>query len=126
MKKKSKKQEKIIINIANTQYEIIKDVASMLKWSVSSDPDGKWDLLWTDSAVSSERLSKMRITQKINHFPGMYQLARKNCMALNLNKLRKLFPNDKFNIFIISKRLQFLPSNLGPADRTNGFHECLE
>lgn len=94
MKKKSKKSEKIIINIANTQYEIIKDVASMLKWSISSDPDGKWDLLWTDSAVSSERLSKMRITQKINHFPGMYQLARKNCMALNLNKLRKLFPND--------------------------------
>jgi Tubulin-tyrosine ligase family. len=44
--------------------------------------------------VTTEKLSKMKITQKINHFPGMYQIARKNCMALNLNKLRKIFPKD--------------------------------
>lgn len=94
MKKKSKKNERMILNISHTQYEIIKEVASMFGWSTTEEDESKWDLLWTDSAVSSERLSKMKITQKINHFPGMYQLARKNCMALNLNKLRKLYPAD--------------------------------
>lgn len=69
-------------------------MAYLLGYKISDKPDNNWDLLWTDTAVSSERLSKMRIVQKINHFPGMYQIARKNCMALNLNKLRKNFPSD--------------------------------
>ncbi|OMJ72519.1 hypothetical protein SteCoe_29012 [Stentor coeruleus] len=95
MKKKgSKPEKKLILNVANTKYEIIKDIAGILRWSISDKQDQDWDLLWTDTAVSTERLSKMRITQKINHFPGMYQIARKNCMALNLNKLRKLYTSD--------------------------------
>ena len=65
-----------------------------MHWKTSDKPDNNWDLFWTDTAVTTEKLSKMKITQKINHFPGMYQIARKNCMALNLNKLRKIFPKD--------------------------------
>jgi tubulin polyglutamylase TTLL6/13 len=32
--------------------------------------------------------------QKINHFPGMFNLARKNLMGRYLMKMRKKFPND--------------------------------
>ena len=32
--------------------------------------------------------------QKINHFPGMYSLARKNHLGRNLMKMRKVFPDD--------------------------------
>lgn len=53
-----------------------------------------WDLCWTDSAITPDRLSTMKLHQKINHFPGMYAIARKNTMATHLNKLRKLFPTD--------------------------------
>jgi tubulin polyglutamylase TTLL6/13 len=36
----------------------------------------------------------MKPFQKINHFPGMYQIARKNYLARNLNRMQKQFPAD--------------------------------
>ena len=36
--------------------------------------------------------------QKINHFPGMYILARKNMMAKNLMRMRKKCP-EEYNFF---------------------------
>ena len=32
--------------------------------------------------------------QKINHFPGMYNLSRKNMLAKNLMRMRKKTPDD--------------------------------
>lgn len=52
----------------------------------------EWDLYWTDEAVQPEQLSKMQPFQKINHFPGMFSLARKNHLGRNLMKMKKQFP----------------------------------
>ena len=70
----------------------------LFKWKLTNDPDDDWDLLWTDSAVTIDMLSKMKLHQKINHFPGMYHLARKNNLGRNLMKLKKEFPED-YNFF---------------------------
>ena len=51
-----------------------------------------WDIFWTDNAVQPEILFKMEPHQKINHFPGMFNLARKNLMGRYLMKMRKKFP----------------------------------
>ena len=40
----------------------------------------------------------MKLYQKINHFPGMYQLARKNNLGINLSRMKKQF-NDEFQFF---------------------------
>lgn len=32
--------------------------------------------------------------QRINHFPGMYELARKDNLGKNLTRMAKLFPED--------------------------------
>ena len=50
--------------------------------------------MWTDTAVAPEKLSKMKHYQRINHFPGMYLISRKNYLAVNLGKLRKYYPED--------------------------------
>ena len=34
----------------------------------------------------------MKPYQKINHFPGMFELSRKNNLCKNLMKMRKKFP----------------------------------
>lgn len=106
-----KKNNKITCNIAFTRYEIVKHVAEKIfGWKLSTDEeDEKWDILWTDSAVPPEKFSKMQPYQKINHFPGMYSISRKNYLAMNLGKLKKKFPND-YNFF---PRSWLYPCDLG-------------
>lgn len=36
--------------------------------------------------------------QKVNHYPGMYALARKNFLGKNLMKMKKVHPDD-YNFF---------------------------
>jgi len=86
----------LLVNVSDTQYPVVRWVAKKhFHWRLSSDPeDSEFDLWWTDGAVQPEKLARMKPYQKINHFPGMYGLARKNYLARNLNKLRKMFPQD--------------------------------
>jgi len=64
---------------------------------LSYDPEGEWDITWTDNAVQPETLARMQEYQRINHFPGMYSLARKNHLGRNLMRMKKAFPeNYKF------------------------------
>ena len=63
------------------------------------DETGDWDLYWCDTGgITPEMLSKMQSYQRINHFPGMYQLARKNNLCRNLMRMLKVFKDD-FNMF---------------------------
>lgn len=108
-KKKKKAQEpveveppkppRIVFNIHNTIYDVIKEVAKRdFNWKIShKDPWNtyiEWDIQWADVAPMLEKWKEMKPFQKINHFPGMYQIARKNYLARNLNKMQKQFPGD--------------------------------
>ena len=92
-------KNKPIINIAETKYGVLPHVTKkLLNWKTSRTDDENWDVWWTDGQVHSDKLAKMRPYQKINHFPGMYALARKNHLGRNLTKMKKLFPKD-YNFF---------------------------
>ncbi|XP_054025186.1 tubulin polyglutamylase TTLL13 [Dryobates pubescens] len=52
---------------------------------------------------------EMKRFQKINHFPGMIELCRKDLLARNLNRMLRLFPKD-YNIF---PRTWCLPADYG-------------
>jgi len=53
-----------------------------------------FDIIWTDHAVSTGLVQLLKPHQKINHFPGMDCLSRKNNLAKNLNKIQKRFPHE--------------------------------
>lgn len=95
-----KQLKKITINTSGTQYEIITEIARSFNWrtKTTEDEDDESDIFWVDCAVQPERFCKLKPYQKINHFPHMHELARKNYLAKNLNKMKKLFPND-FNFY---------------------------
>jgi tubulin polyglutamylase TTLL6/13 len=99
------------MNVSMTQYEVVRKVGrKAFNWKLSYDAESEeWDMFWTDSAVQPERLARMKPYQKINHFPGMYELSMKNHLARNLNKLRKLFP-DAYDFF---PRTWLIPAELG-------------
>ena len=53
-----------------------------------------WNISWYDTYISEDNLRKMHPFQKINHYPGSIYLGRKNNLAKNLIKLRKIYPED--------------------------------
>jgi len=95
---KKKGKGKVVFNISDTRYEVVRHVArKMLNYKLTSEPEVEWDVFWTDNAVQPEILARMQPFQKINHFPGMYSLARKNHLARHLMRMKKAFPkNYKF------------------------------
>ena len=77
-----------------TQYPVVSDVAEQLGWRVQESNDGgDWDVYWTDLSIDPDILIKMHLFQKINHYPGIHILARKNLLGLNLMSLRSILPN---------------------------------
>lgn len=101
MRKERRKPRTLLMNVigeckVGTKYEVVRYVGKrLLGWRlVRTDDDDGWDVTWTDSAVSSDRLARMRPYQRINHFPGMHAIARKNQLAINLNRIRKQYPKE--------------------------------
>ena len=93
------KTPQIIVNIFNTEYEIIQKVMEKnFKYLVTEDEFSEFDLCWADTALSTEKYIALKTYQKINHFPGMSCIARKNNLGRNLMRLQKLFPDD-YNFF---------------------------
>ena len=45
-----------------------------------------------DVSTIQERLTKLEPWQRINHFPGMSNISRKNRLAQNLGKMRRKYP----------------------------------
>ena len=76
-----------------------------------------FDLCWTDNHVKPELFARMQPHQKINHFPGMTILSRKNNLGLGLMQFRKKFPGD-YDFFPITWSL--------PGDYADlqAYHEC--
>ena len=98
-KKRGKKYPKLIVNVGCTQYNVVREVAQQIfNYRLCLSSNSEWDLMWADTGVNTELVSRMRLYQKINHFPTMWCLARKNNLAKNLMRMRKIFPRD-FNFF---------------------------
>ena len=75
-------------------------------WKIVDDEkyESKANIYWVDVATIHERFRTIQPWQVINHFPGMPNIARKNRMGQNLNKMLKLFPVryvSKCRIYII-------------------------
>jgi len=83
-----------MLDHAVTQYPVVVEVAEHLNWKVQYSNDaGDWDIYWTDFAIDPDILIKMHLFQKINHYPGIHVIARKNLLGISLMALRNYFPD---------------------------------
>ena len=83
----------MVINLSNCRYPVLEEAAAALNWTVTRDDKAGWDLFWTDTSVSEERVLKLKKSQRINHFPGMHTLARKTSMARLLRRVSSHLPS---------------------------------
>ncbi|XP_019885586.2 tubulin polyglutamylase ttll6 [Camponotus floridanus] len=94
---KKRKQRFLTICTTNCKYNVVRRVAARFGMREVTE-DSSWDLYWTDLSVSVERAKDMKRFQRVNHFPGMTEICRKDLLARNLNRMQKLFPKD-YNFF---------------------------
>ncbi|XP_048832720.1 tubulin polyglutamylase TTLL7 isoform X2 [Brienomyrus brachyistius] len=94
-KGRTKKKKGIIsANIAGTKYEIVRIVIGEMAFLKTKDEDETANLIWNDSAVQHEKIAELRNYQRINHFPGMGEICRKDCLARNMAKMIKSQPQE--------------------------------
>ena len=87
--------------LIKSKYSSVWDTCELLGWKAYSRDQvkrGACNLCWTDSGVTMNMIMKMGRMQKINHFPGMFELVRKAGTARNLNKMLKAVGKD-YKIF---------------------------
>ncbi|XP_053120915.1 tubulin polyglutamylase TTLL6 isoform X2 [Hemicordylus capensis] len=106
--KKKRKKRRPVINLTNCKYESVRRAAMMCGLREAGEVDD-WTLYWTDYSVSLDRVMEMKSYQKINHFPGMSEICRKDLLARNMSRMLKLFPKE-FNFF---PRTWCLPADYG-------------
>uniref|UniRef100_A0A8C5L7F4 Tubulin tyrosine ligase-like family, member 13 n=2 Tax=Jaculus jaculus TaxID=51337 RepID=A0A8C5L7F4_JACJA len=107
-RKRKRKRRPLAINLTNCKYESVRRAAQMCGLKEVRE-DEEWTVYWTDCSVSLERVMDMKRFQKINHFPGMTEICRKDLLARNLNRMQKLYPTE-YNIF---PRTWCLPADYG-------------
>lgn len=45
-----------------------------------------WEICWQDFGITPEFLSQLQPHQRVNHFLGMYNIARKNTLSIHLKR----------------------------------------
>ncbi|KAL3673866.1 hypothetical protein V7S43_001553 [Phytophthora oleae] len=99
-KKTSKrKTRRVRINVTLCRYEVVRRVARARGWKLVTDekPEGKpsvCNLHWIDVPDILPTFKALLPYQKVNHFPGMANLACKSKLARNLERMKKLFPAE--------------------------------
>eukprot|EP00063_Salmo_salar_P096280 XP_014071115.1 PREDICTED: tubulin polyglutamylase TTLL7 isoform X1 [Salmo salar] len=89
-----KKKGTITANVAGTKYEIVRIAINEMAFLKTRDEDETANLIWSDSAVQHEKIADLRNYQRINHFPGMGEICRKDCLARNMSKMIKSQPQE--------------------------------
>ncbi|KAJ3098341.1 Tubulin polyglutamylase ttll6 [Phlyctochytrium planicorne] len=96
-KKTGAKPQAVRINTTNCKYDIVRACSKKCGFKVVEDME-TWSLFWIDTGVSVQRVLEMEPYQKINHFPGMHEICRKDHLARNLSRLSRLLPKE-YNFF---------------------------
>lgn len=104
------KKNQVLICITGQKYRIVTEIAKELQWKLTNEHN-LWNVFWTESIMSVGFCLTMHRFQKINHFPGMMEICRKDLLARNLNRMLKIFP-DSYNFF---PKTWSLPSNYADA-----------
>lgn len=92
--KKKRKKRPIAINVTGTRYDIVRKVAEQYGALTTKEDDPNCFLFWNDSAIPPERIADLKPYQRINHFAGMGEICRKDCLARNMTKIYKKHPED--------------------------------
>jgi len=96
----------------------VKEAARSQIWKLisegaSSKSRNNCNIYWIDTSTINDYFAMIQPWQRINHFPGMTNIARKSRLAQNLDFMRRQFPKD----------FTFYPRSFVLPHEVNGFRD---
>ncbi|RHY22309.1 hypothetical protein DYB25_008841 [Aphanomyces astaci] len=130
-----KRSRKVVVDVSLCRYAIIKRCLKDRDFRLvrAKKSDVEWDIWWSDRGELLKDARRLNAFQKVNHFPSMEDICRKDFLANNLytfvahppilyliahhrNAMRKLLPDE----------YDFFPrSFLVPAERVE-LQQCMD
>lgn len=119
--KSARERKRPLLNTSLCKYDIVRNCAEAKGFRIDENVEStNWSIFWIDTGVSVARILSMHQVQKINHFPGMHEICRKDYLARNLARLNKLFPKD-YNFF---PKTWILPNDCNDFKQSSGGSKC--
>lgn len=86
--------------VASCRYPVVKEAATKVGWKLIDSEQSKesCNVLWVDTSNILDHFVTIKPWQRINHFPGIINIARKTKLAENLQKMKEKFGTD-YNFF---------------------------
>ncbi|UJR07694.1 hypothetical protein I4U23_011979 [Adineta vaga] len=91
---KRKRKQRLYANVSGTKFRLISQAIDVSGIFISPDPDFTCNLLWNDTLISMDIVSALKPYQKVNHFPTMNEISRKDLLAKNYHRVRSVIPKE--------------------------------
>jgi tubulin polyglutamylase TTLL6/13 len=86
------------VDLTHTEYPVVRTVALEMfgyrGWRRKEDKKEEVTLVWRDTYINEEFLRKMLPFQKVNRFPGSYELGKKSNLTLNLRRMARFMSKE--------------------------------
>jgi len=93
------RNNRLVMYARHTHYDVIKEVSKFnFEFHLTKRENAPFDIGWFDGPITIKYLQRMQPYQRTNHFPGIYNLAKKNMLGRHLMRLQSVFPDD-YNFF---------------------------
>jgi len=109
---------KMVYKVTDDKPEVYKLVTASFhtigEWreDPTDDPESPhWNVLWSWSSKPKVNRADLNIWQRVNHYPGAFELTRKDALKRNLAYCKSLFKPDRsvYKLFDVMPRTYALP-----------------
>ncbi|CAF1102310.1 unnamed protein product [Adineta ricciae] len=91
---KRRKKQGLHANVTGTKFRLICEAMDVAGFYITPASDFTCNLLWNDTLISMDIVSALKPYQKVNHFPTMNEISRKDLLAKNYDQIRSFLPKE--------------------------------
>jgi hypothetical protein len=92
--KPKRRKCRVTVDISSCRYAIIRQCLRERDFRLIKKPTNKWDIWWSDRGDKLKEIRRLNAFQKVNHFPCMEEICRKDFLSNNLNGIYKILPEE--------------------------------
>lgn len=71
-----------------SRYIVVKETGKLwCEFHLTKREKSDWDIAWFDGPINEHFVKNMQPHQRVNHYPGIYNLARKNMLGRHLMRM---------------------------------------